>query len=124
MFNEKTIEQVWTLARTVEGFNPDIIRKDACGAWIMKSQYGNRDSIYGWEIDHVYPLSMGGTDEMANLRAMQWENNVAKGDDYPVYKSKIQAEGNKNISIHYGSTDFCLFYKFAIYRYFNLVCTL
>lgn len=68
MFDEKTIEQVWELARTVEGFNPDMIRKDACGAWIMKNQYGNRDSIYGWEIDHVFPLSMGGTDNVINLR--------------------------------------------------------
>ena len=99
MFNEKTIEQVWELARTVEGFNPDMVRKDACGAWIMKNQYGNRDSIYGWEIDHVYPLSMGGTDDIINLRAMQWDNNLSKGDDYPVYKSKVQSEGNKNIYI-------------------------
>lgn len=97
MFDEKTIEQVWELARTVEGFNPNIVRKDACGAWIMRNQYNNRDSAFGWEIDHVYPLSMGGTDDAINLRAMQWENNVSKGDDYPVYKSKIQAEGNKNI---------------------------
>lgn len=37
MFNEETIEKIWKLALTVEGFNPDIIRKDACGAWIMKT---------------------------------------------------------------------------------------
>lgn len=97
MFDEKTIEQVWELARKVDGFNPNIVRKDACGAWIMKNQYGNRNSVFGWEIDHVYPLSMGGADDEINLRAMQWENNLSKGDDYPVYKSKVQSEGNKNI---------------------------
>lgn len=97
MFDEKTIEQVWKIASTVEGFNPEIVRKDACGAWIMRNQYGNRNSIFGWEVDHVYPLSMGGDDNIINLRAMQWENNLSKGDDYPVYKSRIQAEGNKNI---------------------------
>ena len=30
---------------------------------------------------------------------MQWDNNLSKGDDYPVYKSKVQAEGNKNIYV-------------------------
>lgn len=97
MFDEKTIENVWRAASVVDGFNADVVRKDACGAWIMKSQYGNRDSVFGWEIDHVYPLAMGGDDEIINLRAMQWENNLSKGDDYPIYKSKLQAEGNKNV---------------------------
>lgn len=97
MFNENIIEQIWNHATQVEGFNPDIIRKDACGAWIMRNQYANRDSIFGWEIDHVYPISMGGADDFVNLRAMQWENNASKGDDFPTYKSKIQSEENKNI---------------------------
>ena len=97
MFDESLIEEIWKSALTVTGFNPDIVRKDACGAWIMRNQYGNRNSIFGWEIDHVYPVSMGGADDIINLRAMQWENNVSKGDDFPIYKSKIQSAGNKNI---------------------------
>lgn len=97
MFDDKTIEKVWNLAVVADGFNPDIVRKDACGAWIMKNQYANRNSIFGWEIDHVYPISMGGADDEVNLRAMQWENNVSKGEDYPIYKSKVQADGNRNI---------------------------
>ena len=34
---------------------------------------------------------------MDNLRAMQWENNVSKGDDFPSYKSRVQAEGSNNV---------------------------
>lgn len=98
MITNDIIERVWSKARIENGYNPDLVRKDACGAWIMKNHYGNRNSEYGWEIDHVYPISMGGSDDEANLRAMQWENNLAKGDDYPIYLSKIQAEGNKNIN--------------------------
>lgn len=91
------IKMAWNKALIVDGFNADAIRKDASGAWIVFSMYGNRDSIYGWEIDHVYPLSLGGKDDDFNLRAMQWENNVCKGDDYPSYSVCIQSEGVKNI---------------------------
>ena len=97
MFGNKTIDKVWNKAKVVEDFNSENIRKDACGAWIIRNQYGNRDSIFGWEIDHVYPEALGGGNEIENLRAMQWENNISKGDDFPSYKSKVQSKGNKNI---------------------------
>ena len=91
------IEFVWNKARKVEGFDPALIRKDSCGAWILRSEYGNTESIYGWEIDHIYPLSRGGDDNPQNLRALQWSNNRSKGDDYPAYNSAFQAEGTLNI---------------------------
>jgi hypothetical protein len=28
---------------------------------------------------------------------MQWENNHAKGDDYPVYSSVVSSDENKNV---------------------------
>lgn len=97
MFTDQIIQQVWDKARIVEGYNSETIRKDSCGAWIFRFDYGNTDSIYGWEIDHVYPISKGGNDDLSNLRAFQWENNRAKGDDYPVFKVIVQSEGNENI---------------------------
>ena len=97
MFSEKTIQDVWEKASAVEGFDRTAIRKDSCGAWIIRNHYGMRNSEYGWEIDHVYPETLGGGDDIINLRAMQWENNAAKGDDYPAYVSAVQADGNKNI---------------------------
>lgn len=97
MFNQELIDYCWSNAQIVDGFDPANFRKDCCGAWIVKNQYGNRDSIYGWEIDHVYPEALGGKDDKENLRAMQWENNVSKGDDYPVYQARIKSEANKNI---------------------------
>lgn len=97
MFSQEDIDRVWERATKVNDFDPTQFRKDACGAWIIRSHYGQRDSIFGWEIDHVYPQSLGGGDDDMNLRAMQWENNISKGDDYPSYKVVVQSEGNKNV---------------------------
>ncbi len=55
-------------------------RKDECGAWMFRADYGNRRSIYGWEIDHSSPVEHGGTDELLNLRPLQWKNNASKQD--------------------------------------------
>ena len=43
---EVQIQMVWSKARIVEGFDKDRFRKDACGAWIQRSEYGNHKSQY------------------------------------------------------------------------------
>ena len=75
--NNDVINAVWRKGRAVSGNNPNVWRKDRCGAWIRRTQYGNRDSEYGWEIDHINPR---GSDNLSNLQPLQWENNVRKGD--------------------------------------------
>ena len=96
---------VWQKARVVEGFNPDMFRKDACGAWISWDKYGIKDTLYGWEIDHICPVAMleqlGYSEELIwhidNLRAVQCDNNKSKSDDYPSYTAVVTSDGNKNI---------------------------
>lgn len=95
--NTDLINNIWRKATRCDGFNPDIVRKDCCGAWIVKSEFGNRDSAFGWEIDHAYPKAKGGDDNIINLRPMHWENNQAKSDDFPVYNIAVRSEGNKNV---------------------------
>lgn len=94
-FSEKTIQGVWEKGEKVSENNKDHFRKDKCGAWIAKSQYGNRDSIYGWEIDHIIPRSDGGHNELPNLRPLQWENNMAKSDGK--LRCVVIAEGDGNV---------------------------
>lgn len=94
---ETTISYVWQKGLKVEGYNPDLYRQDYSGAWISRSAYGDRESIFGWEIDHVYPLSKGGNDEDINLRPINWRNNISKGDSYPVYTAEVVSEDNKNV---------------------------
>ncbi len=95
--NDNIVQQVWEKGIKVDGFDSSQIRKDSCGAYIVRSQYKNRSSDYGWEIDHVYPQSLGGDDTLINLRPMQWENNVMKGDNFPSYETSVVGQGNVNI---------------------------
>ena len=91
--NKNIIEQVWNKGQKVDGYNADQYRKDECGAWIEYSKYGNRDSSYGWEVDHITP---GGSDLLSNLRPLQWKNNVEKSDGR--LKCNIISDKNSNIS--------------------------
>jgi 5-methylcytosine-specific restriction endonuclease McrA len=81
-FSQKTIEKVWEKGTVVETYNPDAIRKDAFGAWILRDHYGNNESEYSWEIDHIVPLSEGGAGEISNLQPLQWENKNLKDDGF------------------------------------------
>lgn len=69
----------WINAAKVPGRNPDAVRRDAYGWYIVWSEYGNRNSAYGWEIDHGIPLAVGGTDSHTNLRATHWRNRAGRG---------------------------------------------
>ena len=104
-FTEEQRLSVWNKATTVDGFDPKMFRKDACGAWIIWDKYGVQDNIYGWEIDHIVPkvlleqkgFSQTMIDDVRNLRALQHQNNESKGDDYPSYTAVVTSENNKNI---------------------------
>lgn len=84
-FDDPTIQAVWNKARLMLGANPSARRMDVCGAVIDRSKYGNtQETGTGWEIDHIIPVSRGGTDELSNLQPLQWQNNRRKGDEYPL----------------------------------------
>lgn len=68
---------VWKKGAIVPSNDPVMFRKDQCGAWIKWSDFENRDSEYGWDIDYITPLSTGGSDALSNLRPLQWQNLAA-----------------------------------------------
>lgn len=96
-WSEDMIQKVWEKATRVTNNDPNIFRKDQCGAWINRSQYGNRDAKYGWEIDHITTVSDQGGDELSNLRPLHWENNCRKQDNR--LTTFVTSKGNENIRV-------------------------
>jgi hypothetical protein len=90
-FDPTVVEAVWRKGQVVAGNDPAVFRKDACGAWMKRSDYGNTESQYGWEVDHIVPVARGGADDYSNLQPLQWQNNRGKSDDYPRYACAVSA---------------------------------
>ena len=91
-------DRLWAKGGIVEGINPDLARKDACGAWIFLRGYRDFTDPYGWDIDHINPALRNNTDEPEeNLRPMHVKNIESKGNSYPVYFSAVTADGVDNI---------------------------
>ena len=82
-FGNTTVGTVWQKGRVIEGFDPKVWRYDICGKPMKFEDYGNTSSKHGWEVDHIRPVALGGSDDLSNLQPLQWENNRDKSDNYP-----------------------------------------
>ena len=74
---------VWAKGTVIPDFDSNVWRRDKCGKAIKWSAHGDRTSAHGWEVDHIKPVALGGSDGIDNLQPLHWENNVAKGDTFP-----------------------------------------
>jgi hypothetical protein len=93
-FTEDKINSVWEKAKKIDGQDGAKYRQDVGGAWIQKDKYGKEES-FGWEIDHMFPESLGGNENLANLQPLQWENNRTKADNFPSYSTSVSSDGTK-----------------------------
>jgi hypothetical protein len=65
---------------------------------IHRGLYGVTDSDKGWNIDHIMPKSLGGSDEKDNLEIVNHITNSEKGDNitFVANNKKFQVQKNKN----------------------------
>ena len=71
--------QIWSKGRIIPNYDPDTWRYDDFGAVIRYADYGDRNSEYGWEEDHIRPSAFGGLDNLANLRPLHCNRNASLG---------------------------------------------
>ena len=60
------------------GRDPDKWRLDIFGRLMQFSDWGDRDSEYGWERDHIVRVRHGGMDVLSNLRPLHWRSNLER----------------------------------------------
>ena len=85
--------EVWEKGH-ISDANGTFWRKDDCSAWIKYDEYGNRDSRFGWEVDHIDPH---GGDRIDNMRPLHWKNNIAKSEGKT--NCVVTSSGNDNVGI-------------------------
>ena len=68
------IEEVWERAIKVNGYDGTTWRVDAFGSPILRTDYGNRASRYGWVIGRLRKKSAVREDTASDMRAIQWQN--------------------------------------------------
>lgn len=72
-------DEAWEKGETVEGYDPDIIRKDEFGAWIYREHLG-KESHFGWMACSRGPL--------------QWKNAAADGGS-----CEVTSNGRRNVEV-------------------------
>ena len=101
-WTEDEIQKVWEKGIIVANNDPNVWRKDQCGAWICRTKYGapatdEPHTSYKWQIDHIKPESKGGPEIISNARPLQWFNNDSRQNGR--LQKKVTADGTKNIEV-------------------------
>jgi hypothetical protein len=86
-FSDAVVEAVWSKGHPEPPHPLTAHRRDFCGASMQRFSYGT-ETVSGWEIDHIKPVSAGGTDDLENLQPLQWGNNRHKADNWPRWQCK------------------------------------
>ena len=98
-FSSNKIDAVWKKGKRAIGRGSGQIRLDVCGDPMIRRLYG-KTQPGGWEIDHIFPVSLANkhriptawTDSLENLRPLRWENNRSKADNFPEWNCAVIAK--------------------------------
>lgn len=78
-FTKAQRKAVFAKGRKISGRDPAMWRLDDEGNVICYAAYGDENSEYGWDIDHITPEARGGSSHISNLRPLLIAANRAKG---------------------------------------------
>ena len=73
--DEQTRALVWHKGFVIPGYDPMQWRRDVFGYAMSFAAFGDRNSVYGWDVDHITP---GGSGGIANLRPLNWKANAGR----------------------------------------------
>ncbi len=83
--NKETAIRLW-----VQQFGKIQKATDFSGREIAKAAYNDRNSNYGWNVDHILPLSRGGKTADYNLICCHILTNDEKADKFPCFKANAK----------------------------------
>ena len=92
--NKETARRLW-----VKQFGKKQKAVDFSGRAIARAAYNDRNSEYGWNVDHILPESRGGKTADHNLICCHILTNDEKADKFPCFKAN-----GKEFEIQIGKT--------------------
>ncbi len=80
--NHETAMRLWN-----KQFGKETKVKDFTGREMAKGAYNNRNSDFGWNVDHILPQSKGGKTADSNLICCHINTNDEKADKFPCFNA-------------------------------------
>lgn len=94
--NKETASRLW-----VKQFGKKQKAVDFSGRTIARAAYNDRNSEYGWNVDHILPESRGGKTADHNLICCHILTNDEKTDKFPCFKANGREFEIQNRQNHY-----------------------
>jgi len=94
--NRETAMRLWS-----KSFGKDTKAVDFAGRTIAKGAYNDRNSKFGWNVDHILPQSKGGATADHNLICCHIKTNDEKADTFPCFSANGIAFEIVKVQNHY-----------------------
>lgn len=94
--NRETAMRLWN-----KFFGKDTKATDFAGRTIAKGAYNDRNSEFGWNVDHILPQSKGGATADYNLICCHIKTNDEKADTFPCFTANGVAFEIVKVQNHY-----------------------
>ena len=74
-------DAVWKKGKKIQDMDPNEFRKCNISNNIIRySHYGDNNSVYNWDIDHIIPKSKNGSNDISNLQPVSSSKNRSMGN--------------------------------------------